>query len=1193
MSADCWNCGRAGEQGKYCLECGQLLHPEENQRDRIQDRIEYLIGEVRSWNSVPPWWKEEAEANYRKRLQRLAALFDPPPEAPRASLAEPGEQAVEEEQVASEALGSGPDSAELATPAWRTQARRSQSQALDPTPFAQLLSEEGAQPPPLPAQAPHPGEPSEADLAMRMLVEAFSEKKIRALYALGGVLLVSAGVGTLRSSWDGWGRQVMALLLTALPWLFFWISEKLREKLPVSSRMCTVLGGGMFPVGILFLNTFGVAGLQAPQAIWNPLAFFLGWFVNLRLSRKGEVICTYLAGLCWGLAAWLSGSGLWLGLLSFAGALSLFRWSSQDIHLQRVGHGLSWLGLLAAFTRGPLEAGSAATLFLLAIVYFCLSASVSRTPVMFLVSSLVVILSSWWMSSLFHWPYSSVGLASLIHGSLLLYQSRGLDQEGEWARSLAIGLSASVLLVFLGMPLALQILTHFAGVSAQQLLTCALTGALAALYYAVAGVRFQRPNWLYASSLAALYAYFCLLALAFHSQPSLYRPWLLAMALLWQLAIMVLRNRVPAEYLRPWVWTAAGLSFLMVPLNMVLQMVSADVYTPWIYLGVAAVTALSAVFERDPRGLYGSMITAALAYATWLPIWFGSSQESNLGLAFAPFVSAIALLGLGLQRSRASSDSADYARPLLLTAALAGWCFSLLQIFYGLLGYWKTLPPALLFYGGVAAFLAWRLPSGQVRRYLEFHASLCLLSALAALDRFSPLGVGIVYGLSLGLFLGLTPRGIVEGCSLWLAVAAWIGPEELRPLPGLIWLVGPLFNRRWLAQERERFAMFSFLVLLPAWSNFYQSPLAWLLFGASLAQIHLALRLNSSNLLTLGWLQLKVTYLCAFTQTGFELWTLALWLEWGSFHWLESRMSEKSRTLTHLTALFLLLSSSALGSGLDAVSCGAMAAVFFWRSLKLRDKTRFFVSHAVAAWACLLLAQSLQASSFFPALLFVLTLVDLWLLRGDEELRQWALQAMNGLTALAWSLLLIKGFHWDGVPAHCLGAGAWLWRAYQTEKSALWVSFGLLYHLYVLMAIELGIDQLEAYSIPLAAWFLLWGSRFSDSPGFRQLGLLGMLLPSLFLSLYSAEHALWAGSAGLLVLLWGLASSRSNLLAWGGLAILLEVGIQALLFAANLPWHLWAVAGGLLLVTLAALVERRRQEVLQASRSFLEKLNHW
>ena len=125
--------------------------------------------------------------------------------------------------------------------------------------------------------------------------------------------------------------------------------------------------------------------------------------------------------------------------------------------------------------------------------------------------------------------------------------------------------------------------------------------------------------------------------------------------------------------------------------------------------------------------------------------------------------------------------------------------------------------------------------------------------------------------------------------------------------------------------------------------------------------------------------------------------------------------------------------------------------------------------------------------------------------------------------------------------------------------------------------------------MPLALGLLL----ASQQAQLRQVGLMALLLPSLVLSLGSGEHALWAGTLALGVLALGQLTQRANYMAWGGLALLSEVAIQAVLFASNLPWHQWAVAGGLLLVGMAFLVERRRQEVATASRTFLQHLNAW
>lgn len=1203
----CWNCGSkaAGERG-YCSECGQPLAPDDQQRERAAERIDYLIRELRRWKSVPEWWKEEAEANYRVRLETLSAMGMAAPEMPLVEKVE----AIESEPPLADLEAPEVEMPESQTPAPEpvplalSLSRRGRTaRALDSTPFEELLGEA----PPAPRHTPVgeeqvPSGPNEADLAMKMLVDAFSEKKIRLLYALGGILLLSAGVGTLRSSWDGWGRQVMALLLTALPLVFFWLASQLRERLPVSSRMFTVLGGAMLPIGVLFLNTFNVAGLQAPAALWNPLAFFLGWFVNLRLARKSEPICTYLSGLCWGLAGWSSGSGLLLGIMSFAGAFAVFRLAQRDPHSERVGHALSALGLLAAFTRGPLESGSAATLFLLAIVYFAFSAWMARTPAMLVISSLVCVVSTWWMSSLLDWPHSSVGLAALIQGSMLLLQARP-EEEGAWARRLAIYMTAGVLVFFLGFPLALQIVTNFSGVSDNQLLTCTVTGVLATIYYTWAGFRYRRPSWIYGASLSALYAYFTLLAFAMHSQPHLYRPWLIGFVVLWQVAASILKRRISSEYLRPWVWTAAGLSMLMIPLNIVLQLVAADAYTPWIYLGVAAVTTLSALFERDPRGLYLSMITAALAYATWLPIWFGSSRESNLGFAFAPFVTAMALLGLFLsRRSQDQQDQPNYGSPLLLSAALAGWCFSLVQGLYLMMGYWSTVPPTLIYYGLVAALLAWKSPSPQWGRYLSFHASLCFLTALASIDRLGTLGLSAVYLTSAVLLLASRRTGWSEGALLWLAVSAWLVPSEMKIWPGLIFMGSALFNRTHLPGEREKLAMGSFAMLLPAWMSCWQSQSNWGLLLASLGQLFLAFRFNRNQLLALAWLQLKVCYLCAFGWAQPMAWTLALWTELGVQVWLNTRLEKPEVTLEGLTTAFLLTTSAILGGLMSMINPWLVAMLLLYRGIQIQHAGLFYASQAVAFWACVATSNYLHAPALLPMLLTGLSALDLALTRLRPQVQTWALQSMLWFSLGAWLPIWFEGFKVDHLLTLASGALIWGLRAVLTRdqagpspvgNSALWVTFGFLYHAYLLMLVEAGIQQVELVTVPLAAWLLFWGSRLSDSPGFRQVGLLGMLVPSLVLSLFSGAHALWAGSLGVAVLVWGQAAGRGNAVAWGGLAVLLEVVIQAVLFATNLPWHLWALGGGFILVSMAFFVERKRREVLEASRAFMESLNTW
>ncbi|MBT9586903.1 hypothetical protein IV102_26415 [bacterium] len=1151
MKVRCWNCGTedADLEKAECGFCGELLRPDEGQREQAVHRIDYLIRELKRWKSVPEWWKREAEENYQKRVVTLrdfpseGLLVEPAQPRPRPV---PGRRSEERKP-------------EVQPPATTEQPVEQPALADQPEILAEVALSQAENPWIVEAA---PVASSEADLAMQMLMGAFSEKKIRLLYALGGVLLLASGVGILRSSWEGWGRQAMALLLTFLPALFFWLAAQLRERLPVSSRMFTVLGGGMLPIGVLFLNTFNVAGLHAPALIWNPIAFLLGWVVNHRLARLGhEPVCAYLAGLCWALAGWASGSGLVLGLISFGGAMALF-WKERDsVHFTRVAHGLSMLGLLAAFTQGPLEMASAATLFLLAVVYFTTSAWLLNTPGAMVVSSIICLLCAGWLSSLLQWPHSSVGLAALLQAALYL-------RRGPLGQQLAIYLTAGVLLLFLGLPLLVQIPTNFADVSPHQLLTCAVTGALGAAFYGLAAYRYRRPAWVYGATLCSLYAYFTLLALLMRSQPSLYRPWLVALALLWQVAVMVLRRRIPESYLRPWVWTAAGMSLLLVPLNIVMQMAGADFYTPWIYLGVAGVTCLSALFEHDPRGLYVSLVTAALAYASWLPVIFGPSQEPNLGLGFTAFVAALALLGLGLRRNPSTQS---YATPVLVVAAVAGWGFSALQIVYLQMGYWHSAPTALIFYGVAFALVR--------QRYANLHAGLCLLTALSCYDHMGVVGVAAALA-ACAVLMGLALPGYMEAAFLWTALAAVLGPASLKIVPALLWLAAAARPSHLSLKDRQSLAHASSLLLLPALPGCWKS---WSNAGLALAcgaQLALGVRWNLGGLLTLAWLQLKAVYLCAFGFDDPLAWTVALWAEWVGFYLINRVIASPLVGLEALTTFTLLLLSWFHRGWMAILNPWLVVLVMLVRSRQTQRADLDTLCHSAVVWACFSTAAVTHTPLFFPLLMFGWSYLDVAL----DKPRQ-----MQAISLVGWF-----GCFGVGYPSVVLllGAGAWALQA-RRDVNALWGVFAYLYHAYFSLLVQAHVSSVELYIVPVAVWFLAWGTRFTDNAGFRQLGLVTLLAPSLLLSLFSVEHALWAGSLGMGLLVIGQLIHRGPYQAWGGLAILTEVTVQAVLLARNLPWHLWAVAGGILLVGMGFLVERKRQEVTAASRNFLHQLGSW
>ena len=96
-------------------------------------------------------------------------------------------------------------------------------------------------------------------------------------------------------------------------------------------------------------------------------------------------------------------------------------------------------------------------------------------------------------------------------------------------------------------------------------------------------------------------------------------------------------------------------------------------------------------------------------------------------------------------------------------------------------------------------------------------------------------------------------------------------------------------------------------------------------------------------------------------------------------------------------------------------------------------------------------------------------------------------------------------------------------------------AFGLLYHAYVAVLLHNGLSTVEFYSLPPGLWLLR---------AYRPAGLAVLLGPPLLLSLVSGEHALWTGTLAIGLL----ASGRPNLMAWGGLALLV-----ALVFTVVIP----------------------------------------
>ena len=334
----------------------------------------------------------------------------------------------------------------------------------------------------------------------------------------------------------------------------------------------------------------------------------------------------------------------------------------------------------------------------------------------------------------------------------------------------------------------------------------------------------------------------------------------------------------------------------------------------------------------------------------------------------------------------------------------------------------------------------------------------------------------------------------------------------------------------------------------------------------------LAVRWNEAPLMALAWLGLKPVYAVALPETT---WTVALWAEWALFYFVNRRLTNPVVAVEALTGLTLLLTSFWLGGWAAALNPWLVVVLLMVRSHQTGRVDLATIARVVVVWAAFSNAEVAHYWLTFSLELFLWCYLEAVLFKQTKSLQI--------LGSLAWLGCL---YNHDLTPlCLTLGLGA---GAFALARTPL-ISVGMIYHAYVAVLLTNQITTPELYTVPLAVGLLM----AAQQPQLRQAGLFALLLPSLFLSLGSAEHALWAGSLAIGVLALGQLTHRPNYMAWGGLALLSEVAIQAVLFATNLPWHQWAVAGGLLLVGMAFLVERRRQEVTQASRSFLQHLNAW
>ncbi|MEW6280767.1 MAG: hypothetical protein AB1758_19280, partial [Candidatus Eremiobacterota bacterium] len=249
--------------------CGQPLQPGEQEKVELVGHLDYLLREAARWT----WMAEKQRGRIVRHYQERREFLEGGP-APRAE-------------------GPIPIAPEVATVDHLLTLRRQKPQEQPPTRVpAEPAPDPGGQAEPLPApQGPPLPEPVEEP--ERPVVHALSafleENNIRWFHTLGALLILAACIGVLRSPWAGYAKPILALLMIASPAGCFYLAGKLQERLPMSGRILTVLGGLLFPSGLLALNAFVV---HAPTAAWNSFSFAASTLLMGELARRRQdVVC--------------------------------------------------------------------------------------------------------------------------------------------------------------------------------------------------------------------------------------------------------------------------------------------------------------------------------------------------------------------------------------------------------------------------------------------------------------------------------------------------------------------------------------------------------------------------------------------------------------------------------------------------------------------------------------------------------------------------------------------------------------------------------------------------------------------------------------------------------------------------------------------------------------------------------------
>lgn len=503
----CWNClGAVSETARHCQTCGQAVQPSIRQREAARARLDYLLNEASSWTFLPPEVRQGLQRVYQGRLERLHSLRSEVagagwPESDwsgplwsRPLCLDPAQPPTGSESTAPAHLeGSGLASDPVLVGPTVTE-RLSQLELSGFLPPAEPESSpaggpaESAPSPSPPVAAPSPVEsdppPAEDPVAVRVTPprvaaltrlneaaaprqESLAEKvlgeaDIRWFHSLGALLVVAAVVGWLRATWDGYGKNVAGLLILLSPIGLHAVAHSLRQTVPISARLLSILAGLLTPLALLAVEIFdflppGISG----RDYWTLAFLVSGSLLAWQAQAMKERVPLYAGTLCVVMAGWSQGP-LWTSALCLlvgfllAPAQAAPDASEQELawarQLQTVGLAAGVFGCFSSLLlfrpgQGPLKALVA---FSGALIYLHLPTLTRRTGAhgenRVVLQAFVTVLGLLLMRTLLDVPASGVGLYTLLAAALFL-SARPEDEGGLLALRLGSGLGLAGLVI--------------------------------------------------------------------------------------------------------------------------------------------------------------------------------------------------------------------------------------------------------------------------------------------------------------------------------------------------------------------------------------------------------------------------------------------------------------------------------------------------------------------------------------------------------------------------------------------------------------------------------------------------------------------------------------------------------------------------------------------------------------------------